>query len=609
MNLSTSKNTLKSISSSFLSKLLKSCRFYSLPILSAVLMGTSYIPFYPWALFFCYVPLWLFALKQERLKPILIGAWICQFIGILIGFNWIAFTIREFGFFPWPIAILGLLVFASFANFHIPIALFFWFISKRYLLKKIKSVFVSYLLIFLLLPLYSVICMEYYPMIFDWHFGYTWFYAKWPAFQTAEIWGFQFLNTLTLFFNLVFLILFLSFLSHFSKRTLFFKKYFSFQNLPYLSCKNALWIFIAWALFFIGLNFYGQRLKENWPEADQTVSVLVVQPNIENLSKTHKRLNTDPRYFALSQLINETQKYFSQNKQKPNFILWPEGAYPYSIKYNNKTAQRNFVQKQAQQWQTPIVLSATGQSYGGASNSIFVFNEKGDLAQAPYNKTLLLAFGEYLPGEKWLPVDKLFSYYGRSFLRGTGKNKVTQLSLSDLNNSESNKNLLLAEDNQQLELKNQLSTSKINLGFQICYESLFDFFTRDLAKREAQIIVNVANDSWYGSWQQPWQNLYMTLARAIEVRRPLVRGTNTGLSAFISAKGEITNISALNKQMHWMQEVPYYSKKKNTIFTSYGYYIDQYFLWGLFVIIFFYVLIFNRILDNKKVNDNSLGKN
>lgn len=577
MSFATPENTLKPTRNSFLSKLLKTPRFYSLPILSAVLMGTSYIPFYPWALFFCYVPLWLFALKQERLKPLLVGAWICQFIGILIGFNWVAFTIREFGFFPWPIAIMGLLAFASFANLHIPIALFFWFVSKKYLLKKIRSTFISHLFILLLLPLYSAICMEYYPMIFDWHFGYTWFYAKWPAFQTAEIWGFQFLNTLTLFFNLVFLILFISFLNYFNKRTSFFKKYFLFQKLSYLSCKSASWVFVIWALFFIGLNFYGHLLKQRWPEADQTASVLVVQPNIENLSKTHKRLNTDPRYFALSQLIDETQKYFDNNDIKPDFILWPEGAYPYSIKYNNKIAQKSFVQTQAQKWQTSIVLSATGQSFEGPSNSMFAFNKEGELAQAPYNKSILLAFGEYLPGEKWLPIDKLFSYYGRSFLRGTGENKVTHL-------------------------------NNVNLGFQICYESLFDFFTRDLAKQKAQVIVNVTNDSWYGSWQQPWQNLYMTLARAIEVRRPLVRGTNTGLSAFISAKGEITNISTLNKQMHRMQEVPYYSKRKNTVFTSYGYYINQYFLWGLFIIIFFCTLIFYGLLDSKSGN-KTLQKN
>ena len=85
----------------------------------------------------------------------------------------------------------------------------------------------------------------------------------------------------------------------------------------------------------------------------------------------------------------------------------------------------------------------------------------------------------------------------------------------------------------------------------------------------------------------------MTLARAIEVRRPLVRGTNTGLSAFISAKGEIENISTLNIATGWMQEVPYYSLEENkqSVFTVWGYYINSYFLWALFFFLFVFYLI------------------
>lgn len=32
--------------------------FLALPFLSGILVGTSYIPFNGWALFFCYLPLW-----------------------------------------------------------------------------------------------------------------------------------------------------------------------------------------------------------------------------------------------------------------------------------------------------------------------------------------------------------------------------------------------------------------------------------------------------------------------------------------------------------------------------------------------------------------------
>ena len=561
-----------------MAKMRKFLKFYSLPLLSAFLMGTSYMPFPPWALFFCYVPLWIFALKQKKLKPILIGAFLCQFVFSLMGLNWVAYTIHEFGFFPWPLAILGLLVFASFTNLHMLIALFLWFISQKKI-NEIKSTKNLSWLTLLLLPLYFALCMEYYPMIFEWNFGYTWLYAKWTAAQTAQIWGFKFLNTLTLFFNLFFLSFYLKLaLKKHEKINKFFnlfrlniqdsstKVYLTniFTALPSLT-----WLIGTWVLLFTGLNFYGHFLKKHWPDPDKKAHVLIVQPNIENLATAYKKSKKDPRPFVLSQLIKETKKYFNnENNPLPDFILWPEGAYPYYIQHDGQTARESFAQRQARKWQSPIVLSATRESPKGTTNSIFVFNEKGDLVQAPYDKTLLLAFGEYLPGEKWLPVDKWLSYYGRSFQRGTGENKVTTL-------------------------------NGLNLGFQICYEGLFDFFTRDLSLKKAQILVNVTNDSWYGSWQQPWQHLYMTLARTIEVRRPLIRGTNTGFSAFISAKGEIEKISTLNKNTSWIQEVPYYSVEKQSTFSLWGYYVNQYFLWILFFLCLGYFCL-HKILVRRK---------
>lgn len=589
-------------------------------------MGTSYIPFPPWAVFFCYVPLWVFALKQEKIKPLLIGAWLCQFIATLIGFNWVAYTIREFGFFPWPLAIIGLLIFASFANLHIPIALFFWFMSrKRFLpfcsdnskkdfpaekekdcgelsnsksvqLKQTKKNLFPFLFTFLTLPLYSALVMKYYPMIFDWHFGYTWFYMRWPASQTAEIWGFQFLNTLTLFSNLPFLYFFLHVRQILKKKSRNFKadlngnstsfetthnssenqvedlkkNPFKYQDLV-RTCKHPIWILLAWLVFFAILNLYGGYLKSRWPEPDQTASVLLVQPNVENLSSLSKKIKRDPRPVVLRKLIKETHAGIDPQR-KIDFILWPEGAYPYHIKHNKKSVKNNPAQRKARKWQIPIVLSAIGQQEKRLTNSIFVFNQKGKLVQAPYDKTLLLAFGEYMPGEKWLPINKFFSYYDRSFMRGTGENKVVLL-------------------------------NGINLGFQICYEGLFDFFTRDLALKKAQMIINVTNDSWYGSWQEPYQHLYMTLGRAIEVRRPLIRATNTGLSTLISAKGDIGPVSTINKSSSRIYLVPYYSRETQTVFTSWGYYIDQYFLWILCLcLLSFYILINKSPLkkENKK---------
>ena len=84
---------------------------YLLPVFSGILVGTSYVPFPPWALFFCLVPLWLFWLGEVSWKRILLGGWVAQFVFTLTGFHWVAHTAREFGHLPWIAAALALLLF------------------------------------------------------------------------------------------------------------------------------------------------------------------------------------------------------------------------------------------------------------------------------------------------------------------------------------------------------------------------------------------------------------------------------------------------------------------------------------------------------------------
>ena len=150
----------------------KSLPFLWGPILSGILIGTSYIPFPPWAIFFCFVPLWQFALKQESLKSLLIGGWICQFFVTIIGFNWVAYAVTEIDIPLWPQTFILCLIFIMLANLHIPFSLFFWFISCKKL-KKIKYSLIRSWCIWLALPVYLALCTQYYPMVFKWHLGYT----------------------------------------------------------------------------------------------------------------------------------------------------------------------------------------------------------------------------------------------------------------------------------------------------------------------------------------------------------------------------------------------------------------------------------------------------
>jgi apolipoprotein N-acyltransferase len=55
----------------------------------------------------------------------------------------------------------------------------------------------------------------------------------------------------------------------------------------------------------------------------------------------------------------------------------------------------------------------------------------------------------------------------------------------------------------------------------------------------ANVLVNLTNDAWYGRTAAPWQHARLAQWRAIETRRSLVRVTNTGVTSVINAKGEM----------------------------------------------------------------------
>jgi apolipoprotein N-acyltransferase len=66
-------------------------------------------------------------------------------------------------------------------------------------------------------------------------------------------------------------------------------------------------------------------------------------------------------------------------------------------------------------------------------------------------------------------------------------------------------------------------------------------FSREIliALPEASLLVNASNDAWFGDSLAPHQHLEIAQMRALEFGRPMLRSTNTGVSAFIDHRGSI----------------------------------------------------------------------
>jgi apolipoprotein N-acyltransferase len=80
------------------------------------------------------------------------------------------------------------------------------------------------------------------------------------------------------------------------------------------------------------------------------------------------------------------------------------------------------------------------------------------------------------------------------------------------------------------------------LAVAICYEDAYAA-EQLYALPEATLLVNVSNDAWFGDSIAPHQHLEIARMRALEVGRPVVRATNTGISAFIAADGRLGEVS------------------------------------------------------------------
>jgi len=117
----------------------------------------------------------------------------------------------------------------------------------------------------------------------------------------------------------------------------------------------------------------------------------------------------------------------------------------------------------------------------------------------------------------------------------------------------------------------------------ICFDVAFPLSFISQAKT-ADFIVNISNDTWFGSSYGPYQHLQIVRARALELNKWIARGTSDGISTIVDNKGTI--VSKLEKGSQGILLGTIYSVKKESYFVKFGYLIVPIFSFIMLILSF-----------------------
>jgi apolipoprotein N-acyltransferase len=244
------------------------------------------------------------------------------------------------------------------------------------------------------------------------------------------------------------------------------------------------------------------------PQDTEQLRISLIQGNIDQDQKWEPayQKKTVDTYHRLSQEALQSQD--------PSLLIWPETALPFYLQEESQLQQK--IKEFVQQEQLYLITGAPGYTYLNPEdyelyNRAYLLQPSGKIA-AHYDKERLVPFGEYVPLKQILPLPKLVSG-AKDFSPGR---ETAPLSIQDL-----------------------------ALGTLICYEVIFPQLVQKRIQQGANILLNISNDAWFGKTSAPRQHLHQAVLRALEQKRWMLRGTNTGISAFISPKGEIESASDL----------------------------------------------------------------
>jgi apolipoprotein N-acyltransferase len=235
-----------------------------------------------------------------------------------------------------------------------------------------------------------------------------------------------------------------------------------------------------------------------------------------------------------------------QPPDRPDLVVWPETSYPFSLATIAAEVDDVELERQvkrfapsfdAASWRAraatvsshlhsladstgvPILVGATTFEHragGHVKYNAALLVVPGRATWQTYAKMHLVPFGEYVPLVKALPwLTVLTPYHGEhvpSLAFGPGPR--------------------------------WLDLGPYRLAAAICFEDTVPqvarrFFSEVPDGRQPDVLVNLSNDGWFGGSSEHEMHLAASIFRAVELRVPLARAANTGISAIVDGNGRV----------------------------------------------------------------------
>jgi apolipoprotein N-acyltransferase len=446
-----------------------------LAILSGVFYWAAFpgIDVWPFA-FVCWAPLLVAMRGQTPRRALLLGllqGLTCN----LLGFYWLLTMLKTFSGFPLPLCALFMVILCAYQGGRMSLMAYLYSRAER----KGWPVATVFILAFIGHEML-------YPLLFPWYTGAQ--THKVPLLmQTAELGGPIMIGVLLAGGSIALAELAWS---RMDQRPI---------------DRRRVGIALAGPVFMLIYGAIRLPMVDKQMESAEKARVGVVQGNLPLMSHEHKDTAAIHR--------NATDKLEQQGKL--DLVVWSETAINFLIpeEFLGQSLDRIVMHgPNGVNIDTPVLTgviirrgSLLDRKKSKIYNSAVLVHPDGKI-EGVYDKTYLLAFGEYIPFGETFPSLYEISKNSGNLTPGTslapipfGKHKITTL---------------------------------------ICYEDILPSFTNKIVRYgDPDLLVNATNDAWFGKSTEPAIHLALAKFRAVEHRRFLIRATNSGVSAFIDANG------------------------------------------------------------------------